>query len=147
MAMNFFHSFFKNRSENKTSVFETILLVFIYRHTFATFNTQSVFSKINKYEYRIARAILRYVIHSRLIILDIKVCMKIFPQGGSKLIVIVSWNQNIYQEHRSHNDPKDGRNPASMHREYSHYEILFDGMAVPTTEIQPGVLRCLIPGM
>ena len=51
--------FIKNRSENKTSVFETILLVFIYRHTFATFNTQSVFSKINTYEYRIARAIIK----------------------------------------------------------------------------------------
>ena len=91
--------------------------------------------------------LLRYVIHSRLIILDIKVCIKIFPQGGSKLIVIVSWNQNIYQEHRSHDDPKGERNPASMHREYSHYEILLDGIAVPSTEIQPGVLRCLIPGM
>ena len=90
--------------------------------------------------------LLRYVIHSRLSILDIKVCIKIFPQGGSKLIVIVSRNHNIYQENRSHDDPKGDRDPASMHTEYSHYEILFGGVAVPTTEIQPGVLRCLIPG-
>ena len=93
--------------------------------------------------------LLRYVIHSRLIILDIKVCTKIFPQGGSKLIVIVSWNQNIYgtANPRTQEDPKGDRNPASMHREYSHYEILLGGVGVPTTEIQPGVLRCLIPGM
>ena len=93
--------------------------------------------------------LLRYVIHSRLIVLEIKVCIKIFPQGGSKLIVVVSWNQNIYgsANPRSQEEPKGDRNPASMHREYSHYEILFEGIAVPTTEIQPGVLRCLIPGM
>ena len=28
----------------------------------------------------------------------------------------------------------------------SHYEILFNGIGVPTTEIHPGVLRCLTPG-
>ena len=50
---------FENKSENKTSVFETKVLVFIQRQIFATIYTQSVFSKINTYEYRIARAIIK----------------------------------------------------------------------------------------
>ena len=76
---------------------------------------------------------------------------KIFLQGGGKLLVVISWNDNnSHNSGSAHNCDENGdcqriklESGSSL---YSHYEILFNGVPVPTTEIQPGVLRCLLPG-
>ena len=75
---------------------------------------------------------------------------KIFLQGGGKLLVILSWKENAHVNQLTNNCDKNGQQEDPRLQSgsilYSHYEVLFNGVGVPTTEVQPGVLRCLIPG-
>ena len=75
---------------------------------------------------------------------------KIFLQGGGKLLVILSWDKNTAtnEDLSTRNCDENGDSVTSTieSSNVSHYEILFNGVGVPTTEIHPGVLRCLIPG-
>ena len=75
---------------------------------------------------------------------------KIFLQGGGKLLVILSWNENAHANKLTHACDDSGKHEDPMLQSgpilNSHYEVLFNGIGVPTTEVQPGVLRCLIPG-
>ena len=75
---------------------------------------------------------------------------KIFLQGGGKLLVILSWNDNAHANELTHTCDENGKHEAprlqSGARLYDHYAVLFNGVGVLTTEVQPGVLRCLMPG-
>ena len=77
---------------------------------------------------------------------------KIFLQGGGKLLVVLSWskkhNSASNDDASTSNCDEDGKDQTATIQpsQISHYEILFNGVGVPTTEINPGVLRCLIPG-
>ena len=75
---------------------------------------------------------------------------KIFLQGGEKLLVILSWDKNTASNEdlstRNCDGNEKGRTSTMESSNFSHYEILFNGVGVPTTEIHPGVLRCVIPG-
>ena len=75
---------------------------------------------------------------------------KIFLQGGGKLLVVLSWDTISNNDASTLNCDEDGKDQHQTSTlqpsQISHYEILFNGVGVPTTEIHPGVLRCLIPG-
>ena len=71
-------------------------------------------------------------------------------QGGSKLLVAISWNDNTNTATLNNcggNVDNQRRKTTIASSLYSHYEILFNGdIVAPTTEVQPGVLRCICPG-
>ena len=75
---------------------------------------------------------------------------KISLQGGGKLLVVLSWDRKFTSSENSSTRICDGdeneHTTTLQPSQISHYEIQFNGVGVPTSEIHPGVLRCLIPG-
>ena len=75
---------------------------------------------------------------------------KISLQGGGKLLVVLSWDRKFTSSENSSTricDVDENEDtPTIQPSQISHYEIQFNGVGVPTSEIHPGVLRCLIPG-
>ncbi len=55
-------------------------------------------------------------------------------QGGVKLLVTGPWRQAVAAE------------AATAAVTTSRYQVLFDGVPVPTVLVQDGVLRCQVPG-
>ena len=62
--------------------------------------------------------------------------------------MVLSWDSISNNDTSTLNCDEDGKDQTSTLQpsQISHYEIQFNGVGVPTTEIHPGVLRCLIPG-
>ena len=79
---------------------------------------------------------------------DPKVCIRNYFQGGTKLLVVLSRNamEHTATENKTYEVGKKYLLPSSADSDMYCYEVLFDGIPVPTAEIQPGVLRCTCPG-
>ena len=77
---------------------------------------------------------------------DPKVCIRNYFQGGTKLLVVLSWNAMENTHANKTNEGKRYILPSSADVPIHCHEVLFNGIPVPTAEIQPGVLRCTCPG-